>query len=116
LLGNKKDDCEKYKLSRRIIDGLRACKERIKQIPEALKLQKGEGIKRKRLKNKTIQYVHYNNSDDLFKRLELLCGERDIGNDSVEVRNEIVSLLDLLLKQNAITSKEQNKLYSKWCQ
>ncbi len=45
-----------------------------------------------------------------------MCGERDIGNDSVEVRNEIVSLLDLLLKQNAITSKEQNKLYSKWCQ
>jgi hypothetical protein len=47
--------------------------------------------------------------------LELLCGERDIGNGSVEVRNEVVSVLDLLLKQKAITSRENNKLYSKWC-
>ncbi len=34
-----------------------------------------------------IQYVHYKNFDDLFKRLELLCGERDIGSDSGQVCN-----------------------------
>jgi hypothetical protein len=44
-----------------------------------------------------------------------LCGERDIGNDSVEVRNKIVNILDLLLKQKAIFSKENNKLYAEWC-
>jgi len=82
MIRNKKDDSEEYKLLRRKIDGLRAYKGRIKQIPEALKLQKGEGFKKK--KAKMIQYIHYNNIDDLFKRLELLCGERDIGNDSVK--------------------------------
>jgi len=49
-----------------------------------------------------IQYVYYNNTNDLFKRLELLCVERNIRNDSVEVRNEIVCILDIMLKQNAI--------------
>jgi hypothetical protein len=49
-----------------------------------------------------IQYVYYNNTNDFFKRLELLCAERDIRNDCVEVRNEIVCILDILFKQNAI--------------
>ncbi len=59
--------------------------------------------------------INCNNTDDLFKRLELSFAGRDLGNDSVEVKNEIVSILDLLSKQNAITSKEHNKLYNKWC-
>ncbi len=112
MIWSKRDDSEEYKILRRKIDGLWAYKERIKQIPEALKLQKGEGFK---AKSKKIQFVYFNNTDDLIKRLELLCGERDIGNGSVEVRNEVVSVLDLLLKQKAITSRENNKLYSKWC-
>jgi hypothetical protein len=57
--------------------------------------------------------INYNNTDDLFKRLELSFAGSDLGNDSVEVNNEIVSILDLLSKQNAITSKEYNKLYNK---
>ncbi len=51
MITNKKDDSEECKLLRRKNDGLRAYKERIKQIPEALKLQKG-GLKKKRLKPK----------------------------------------------------------------
>ncbi len=47
-----------------------------------------EGIKKG--KSSKAQYVYYNNSDDSFKWLELLCAEKDIGYDSVEVRNEIV--------------------------
>jgi hypothetical protein len=42
MIRSKKDDSEEYKLLRRKIDGLRAYRERIKQIPEALKLQKGK--------------------------------------------------------------------------
>jgi uncharacterized cysteine cluster protein YcgN (CxxCxxCC family) len=98
VIRSKKYNSEEYKLLSRKIDGLRAYNERIKQIPEALKLQK-EGVKRK---GWVFKYVYNNNPDDLFKRLELFCGERDISNDSVEVRNEIVSILDLLLKKNAI--------------
>jgi len=96
-----------------MIDGLQAYRDRMKQIPEAIKLQIEEGTSKIKNKQNKIQYVYYNSIDDLFKRLELLHAERDIGNDSLEVRNEIFSILDLLLKQNSITSKEHIKLYSK---
>lgn len=118
---SKKEDSDEYRELRRKIDGFKKYRDRIRQIPEALSLQQGKGLKHKKVKcNKLttgskIQYVYYNNPDDLFKRLELLCAERDIGNDSIELRNEVVSILDLLLKQNVITSNEHKKLYSKWC-
>jgi hypothetical protein len=108
-----KKGSEEYKQLNRKIKGLRAYKDRIKQIPEALRLQKGEGLK-SNVSKSTVQYVYYNSSDDLFKRLELLCAERDIGNDSIEVRNEISSILDELLKQDEINPKEHKLLYNKW--
>ncbi len=102
MIRSKKKDSDKYKLLRRINDGLPAYKERIKQISAALKLQRGECglikenwiIKNERsprskseiVNSKMVKYVHYN-TDYLFKKLELLCGERDISNDSVGVRN-----------------------------
>jgi len=39
-----------------MIDGLQTYRDRIKQIPEALKL-KGEGIRKAQIKN-PIQYIH----------------------------------------------------------
>ncbi len=89
MIRNKKEDSDECKLLRRKIDELQAYKERIKQIPEALKLQKGEGFK---AKSKKVQFLYFNNTDDLIKRLELSCLERDIGNGSVELRNKIVSI------------------------
>ncbi len=79
-------------------------------------MQKGEGFE-KGSKSRVptisssqpkVQYVYYKKPDDLFKRLELLCGERDIASDSIEVRNEVDSILDVLLKQNASTSYQTN--------
>jgi hypothetical protein len=69
-------------------------------------MSKLEVFKKQTSQRPKVEYVYYSPPDDLFKRLELLCAQRDIRNDSVEVRNEIVSILDLLLKQNAITLKE----------
>jgi hypothetical protein len=84
--------------------------ERIKLIKKGLdqqsKTQTGSGI---------VSYKYYSSCDELIQRLNLLCGNRDVGNNSPEVRNEIVSILDILLKNKRINSKEHKKLYNKWC-
>jgi hypothetical protein len=61
------------------------------------------------------QYKYYKAPDELINRLELLCAEMDIGNDSIEVRNEIMTLLDCLLQEKVINTKEYKELFSKWC-
>ena len=84
--------------------------ERIKFIKKGLdqqsKIQKGTGI---------VSYKYYSSCDELIQRLNLLCGNRDAGNNSREVRNEIVSILDILLKNQYINSKQHKILYNKWC-
>jgi hypothetical protein len=84
--------------------------ERIKLIKNALgqqsTFQTGSGI---------ISYKYYSSCDELIQRLNLLCGNRDAGNNSPEVRNEIVSILDILLKNKRINSIQHKKLYNKWC-
>ncbi len=39
----------------------------------------------------------------------------EAGNNSPLVRNEIVSILDILLKNRYINAKQHKKLYNKWC-
>jgi hypothetical protein len=53
VIRNKKEDSDECKLLRRKIDELQAYKETIKQIPEALKLHKGEDFK-KTIKTKKV--------------------------------------------------------------
>jgi gas vesicle protein len=84
--------------------------ERIKFIKEGLNQQSsgqtGSGI---------INYKYYSSCDELIQRLKVLCGSREAGNNSPEVRNEIVSILDILLKNRYINAKQHKKLYNKWC-
>jgi hypothetical protein len=84
--------------------------ERIKFIKEGLdqqsSVQTGSGI---------INYKYYSSCDELIQRLKVLCGSREAGNNSPEVRNEIVSILDILLKNRYINAKQHKKLYNKWC-
>ena len=84
--------------------------ERIKLIKKGLdqqsKTQTGSGI---------VSYKYYSSCDELIQRLNLLCGNTEAGNNSPEVRNEIVSILDILLKNQYINSKQHKILYNKWC-
>ena len=59
---------------------------------------------------KGITYKYYSTCDELIERLNLLCGSKDAGKDSSEVRNEIVSILDILLNKGVIKPKEHNLL------
>jgi hypothetical protein len=83
--------------------------ERIKFIKKGLdqqsKVQTGLGI----------SYKYYSNCDELIQRLSLLCGNKEAGNNSPDVKNEIVSILDILLKNKRINTNEHKKLYNKWC-
>jgi len=92
------------------IEALSFYNERIKLIKNALdqqsSVQTGSGI---------INYKYYSSCDELIQRLKVLCGSREAGNNSPEVRNEVVSILDILLKNRYINSKEHKKLYNKWC-
>ena len=84
--------------------------ERIKLIKNALDqqstVQTGSGI---------VSYKYYSSCDELIQRLNILCGSREAGNNSPEIRNEIVDILDILLNNNYIKAKQHKKLYSKWC-
>ncbi len=84
--------------------------ERIKFIKEGSdqqsKVQTGSGI---------INYKYYSSYDELIQRLKVLCGSREAGNNSPEVKNEIVSILDILLNKDYIKVKEHKILYDKWC-
>jgi len=88
--------------------------ERIKFIKKGLdqqsKVQTGSGI---------VSYKYYSSCDELIQRLNLLCGITKAGNNSpeneIEIRNEIVSILDILLKNRYINAIQHKKLYNKWC-
>jgi len=116
---------EEYKLLRRKIDAMRAYKDRIKDLLKALPLagrgghpRKGRMLKypsSKIFSKNLIEYKYYSSPDELINRLELLCAERDIGNDSIEVRNEIMSILDILLKNKIIDKVHHEEMFRKWC-
>jgi hypothetical protein len=52
----------------------------------------------------------YSSVDDLCNRLALLCAAKDAGNNGLN--NNINSILDELLRVNAIDKNEYNHLYS----
>ena len=128
-IGNIQDkNSEAYKQLRHKIDGMRTYKDRIKDILKALPLacRGGKAVPKGRIFSKNsriaesrmqnlIQYKYYSSPDELINRLELLCAERDIGNDSIEVLNEIMSILDILLKNKIIDKVDHEEMFSKWC-
>lgn len=59
-------------------------------------------------------YRYYSSFDELIMRLNLLCSSREAGNNSQEVINEIVSILDILLNKKLINLKQHKFLTFKW--
>ena len=50
------------------------------------------------------------NGDEFVERLELLIASRDAGNDSIDIHNEIVDILDKLLNLKLITKTAHKKI------
>src|SRR5258705_6156129 len=93
-LGGKKGrahNVETRKPYQHAIDGLRQYSKMYKIALQALQAQTGSGL--------------YKNNDELIARLMLLTSSKQAGNNSTEVHNEIVDILDTLLRNEVISEE-----------
>ena len=75
---------------------------------QRLKNIKGSGLKR----GGQVQF--FNNPTEMIKKLELIIGSIAAGNNSIELRNTGVALLDILLKNSILNKSQYNKLYKNY--
>ena len=81
------------------------------------KLQKLKSIKGSGLKKKTKrggQVMFFNNPTEMIKKLELIIGSMIAGNNSIELRNTGVALLDILLRNSILNRSQYNKIYKNY--
>ena len=71
---------------------------------QRLKTIKGSGLKRGRV----VQF--FNNPTDMLKKLELIIGSMVAGNNSIELRNTGVALLDILFKNSILNKSQYTKI------
>ena len=88
-----------------ILDTRKVLNEYIKHNEKELKNIKGSGLrKNKRKRGGQIQF--FNNPAEMMKKLELIIASMAAGNNSIELRNTGVAILDILFK-NSIINKPQ---------
>ena len=71
---------------------------------QRLKTIKGSGLKR------GGQVHFFNNPTEMIKKLELIIGSMVAGNNSIELRNTGVALLDILYKNSILNRSQYNKI------
>ena len=79
---------------------------------EKLKNIKGSGLKKKTKKGGQLMF--FNNPTEMLKKLELIIGSMIAGNNSIELRNTGVALLDILLKNSILNRPQYNKIYKNY--
>ena len=79
---------------------------------QRLKNIKGSGLKKKIKRGGQVQF--FNNSTEMIKKLELIIGSMIAGNNSLELRNTGVALLDILLKNSILNRPQYNKIYKNY--
>ena len=109
LGGQKRGKNADNKLIDEYIEALSFYNNRLKLVKNVLdqqnSSQEGQGI----------SYKHYSTCDELVEKLKILCGSREIGNNSAELINEIVSILDILLNKGILNKDEHKIFFNKWC-
>ena len=75
---------------------------------QRLKTIKGSGLKR----GGQVQF--FNNPTEMTKKLQLIIGSMHAGNNSIELRNTGVALLDILLKNSILNKSQYNKIYKNY--
>ena len=58
--------------------------------------------------------MFFNDPTEMMKKLELIIGSILAGNNSVDLRNTGVGILDILLKKSFINRPQYNKLYKNY--
>ena len=81
---------------------------------QKLKNIKGSGLKKKTKRGGSAQVMFFNNPAELMKKLELVIGSIAAGNNSIELRNTGVALLDILFRNSLLNRPQYNKIYEKY--
>ena len=93
---------------RKVIDDTRkVLTDYINYHKSKLKSIEGSGLK----KTKRGGNAFFINPDDAIKKLQLIVGSIEAGNNSIELRNMGVAILDILLKNNIINKPVYNNFY-----
>ena len=79
---------------------------------QKLKSIKGSGLKRKTKRGGQVMF--FNNPTEMMKKLELIIGSKVAGNNSIELRNTGVALLDILLRNSILNKPQYNKIYKNY--
>ena len=78
---------------------------------QQLKKIKGTGLKKKR---GGAQVMFFNNPTEMMQKLELVIGSMTAGNNSIELRNTGVALLDILFRNSLLNRSQYNKIYKNY--
>ena len=73
---------------------------------------KGSGLKKKTKRGGQVMF--FNNPTEMIKKLELIIGSMIAGNNSIELRNTGVALLDILLRNSILNRSQYNKIYKNY--
>ena len=98
---------------RKIIDDMRkVLNDYIGYHKSKLKSIKGSGLRRSAgRQTKRGGNAFFINPDNAIKKLQLIVGSIEAGNNSIELRNMGVAILDILLKNNIINKPVYNNFY-----
>ena len=83
----------------------------MKYNDQKLKNIKGSGLKKKTKRGGAAPVMFFNNPTEMMKKLELVIGSMAAGNNSIELRNTGVALLDMLFKNSTLNRSQYNKIY-----
>ena len=107
-------DAEAQMRRKVIYDASKVLKDYINYNNQKLKNIKGSGLKKKTKRGGSAQVMFFNNPAEMMKKLELVIGSMAAGNNSIELRNTGVALLDILFRNSLLNRSQYNKMYKNY--